>query len=187
MSDKDNSIWTMVSGISGAWCALCGTLAFVYPSPDATNHRASHAVFILSLSVALALVVFAIINRIKAVRGKLTTLSSLSSLEILRCECAGITDAYKRLDYERSEQVRLPLSNSSWPDFGQPWERVHVQLFCLREQLDLVVGLAKSLWEQSKWDKQFVRLFEMKNSCSMYDLLEALQEFLELKPRRSSA
>ena len=61
-------------------------------------------------------------------------------------DCTYLLKTYKRLDYENRERVRYPLRNSSWPNFGQPWDLFAVELYCAYDNFGILKLKIESLW-----------------------------------------
>jgi hypothetical protein len=90
---------------------------------------------------------------------------------------------YQYLDHDYREEVQLPLNDSSWPHYGSIFTYVHVQLVILKSNLDYVIQLGRAVWERHGQDARLIDVFNLKTGVRMLDLISALQEFVEAKPK----
>lgn len=85
--------------------------------------------------------------------------------------------AYRDLDQDHREEVRLPLHNASWPEFGREWNAIHAGLFALSFRTKWFLLTATKVFSEMQWPTESVELFRINEQTRMVDLLHALEEF----------
>jgi hypothetical protein len=84
---------------------------------------------------------------------------------------------YRNLDQQFGEEAQYPLLTSSWPNYGQPWEYVHVSLFCLNNRLRWMGQVGGKVFKEMGWASDSVELFHLNDRTTMVDVLHALEGF----------
>jgi len=85
--------------------------------------------------------------------------------------------AYRNLNQEHQQEVRLPLQNGSWPTFDREWSAVHVNLYSLSFQIKWLLLTATKVFSEMQWPTESIELFRISEQTRMVDLLHALEEF----------
>ena len=85
---------------------------------------------------------------------------------------------YRQMDQHERDRVKLPLSPSSYPDFGHAWEYEHACMWSLKQRLDWLVIVAELAWKQMGWADQPMLFHDSKNkSIVMANLIASLEDF----------
>lgn len=95
---------------------------------------------------------------------------------MLRMDAEELLKRYKEMDFDHREAVRIPLNNSSWPSFGQPWDYVHFSLCSNARMMTIFILKAQAFWSQMKY-KTNLKVFALNQQSRLDQVIEALEEF----------
>lgn len=97
---------------------------------------------------------------------------------------AAVGDMYERLDYDNRGNVstRHPFSNSSWPQFGEPWSYVQVELYKNRQVVDVLKGHTDPILQAFGWTDYSIPRTE--EGVVMVDFIRDVREFQTYLNRR---
>jgi hypothetical protein len=166
-SIKGNALWSVISVVLGA------LIAGLFGSKIAQKSVLVGA-YIAFAAIGVAFLIGGVISFLKA-RANDAAIEGVCSVVI--SDCTYILKTYKRLDYENRERVRYPLSKSSWPSFGQPWDLFAVELYCGYDNFDILKLKIGSLWITAG-RKDSPRILRLTDATVMLDVIEALEELL---------
>ncbi len=94
---------------------------------------------------------------------------------LLQQDCAALLNRYKPLMFDHRLESRLPLSPSSWPNFGQPFDYIHFSLASNSRMFDEFVLKMRSLWQDMQRADD-LKLFALGDYSRMDEVVDALQE-----------
>jgi hypothetical protein len=94
---------------------------------------------------------------------------------LLKDDCEFVLRAYRQLDQDHRDAVRLPLSPHSWPEFGEKWEYVDCALWMLSHRTKWIVAQAEQVWTEMGWtDRPLLFASSKDRSIVMANLLADL-------------
>jgi hypothetical protein len=97
-------------------------------------------------------------------------------LRLLRDDLSYILEHYRPLDHDYPSRVRLPLSNASWPAFGEKWDSVSAELHSMAVMTSWTMIKVRNVWAKNGWAEHQFRLFR---ATEMVNVLVGLQECID--------
>jgi hypothetical protein len=98
---------------------------------------------------------------------------------VLQQDCQAILTRYKKLMFDNRQESRLPLSPSSWPNFGQEFDYNHFSLASNSRMFSEFETKMRSLWQDME-RRDDLKMFSLGSHSRMDEVVEALEEVDQL-------
>ena len=94
---------------------------------------------------------------------------------VLQQDCQVMLASYKKMMFDNRQESRLPLSPSSWPHFGQPFDYVHYSLASNSRMFSEFEIKMRSLWQDMERTDD-LKMFSLGPHSRMDEVVEAFEE-----------